>query len=188
MNDKEKQLWDRYKKNGDTTELVEFYYDLMIRCSQKVCNNYKNYRAEELMSYAYEGLMDAIRQYDETKGVPFKNFAGMKIWSDCMNGVAGETKSWRKQMTISLELPVEDGMTLEDLLPCIENSLNDVDFKDELGNITKGLSEKDKKIFAMRLASMTIKEIAKKLKVGEKVLDNRWNRIRKKIRTNMERE
>jgi RNA polymerase sigma factor (sigma-70 family) len=175
MDAKEKKLWDRYKKSLDKTELVEFYFNLIERVSNSVCQKYSNAVAEDYVSFGWEGLEDAIDRFDESYGVPFKTFAGKCIMWDITNAIKKELKMYYadKIVFIPLDLSIEDDMTVGDLIPSRENNEDMVDFADFFSSCIKDMSIKHQKIAINKfLKRMTAEQIAENMGINIKGVES----------------
>lgn len=76
-------LWKNYKESGDRQardQLVKRYLPYVKKLSKYVCSRLPdNIRFDEVQSYAYNGLLDAIERYDFNRNDSFEAYAGIRI-------------------------------------------------------------------------------------------------------------
>lgn len=79
----EDSLWQKYKETKSIevrNEIAEKYMVLVrIVCGRLASVLPSHVDAEDLLSSGYFGLMDAIERYDESRGVKFETYAGVRI-------------------------------------------------------------------------------------------------------------
>jgi RNA polymerase sigma factor for flagellar operon FliA len=78
-----KELWKRYKDNGDTTAkeaLIISYVTLVKNIAGRLYNSYNAHvEYDDLVGYGIIGLLDAIEKYDYKLGNKFETYANIRI-------------------------------------------------------------------------------------------------------------
>lgn len=92
MDEQEKQLWDRYsstRSTDDRNQLVELYMwlaeKLAGKFSLRVLGTGLTY--EDLLSSAYEGLIQAVEKFDLNRNVAFGTYAPFRITNQIKDGL-----------------------------------------------------------------------------------------------------
>ncbi|MBT9281433.1 MAG: FliA/WhiG family RNA polymerase sigma factor [Hydrogenibacillus schlegelii] len=99
------ELWRRYKETGSRTlenALVERYAYLVERAVRTLAGRFGGRaEADEMRSYGYLGLLDAVRKFDPERGLKFVTYAFWRIRGAIYDGLrAGDalTRSARDQL------------------------------------------------------------------------------------------
>ena len=84
-------IWKNYKANksqDDKNQLISYYFHIVNQLSTKAAakTDYK-LQPEELMSYGYQGLVDAIEKYDLTMNIKFQTYASRRISGSILDGM-----------------------------------------------------------------------------------------------------
>ncbi|MDQ6601042.1 RNA polymerase sporulation sigma factor SigH [Bacillus salipaludis] len=147
---------------------------------------------EDIVQEGMIGLYKAIRDYQKGKMSSFLSFAEMCIKRQMITAVKQATRQKHKPLNsyVSLDKPVykEDGsVTFMDLIPGTSNSdpmslvLNkekDCEFKLQL---TKLLSELERKVLSLYLDGQSYVEMSEELNTQVKSVDNALQRVKRKI-------
>ena len=134
-----RQLWIKYKKNGDVrlrNYLIEHYSQLVNRVVNRIASRYSNYiDIDDLISYGIFGLIDAIEKFDIEKGIKFESYASFRIRGAIIDQIreqdwiprslrnkAKEVEKTMEKLEMKLGRQVEDdelanhmGISVEDL-------------------------------------------------------------------------
>ncbi len=147
---------------------------------------------EDLIQEGMIGLYKAIKYYSNDKNASFSTFASLCIKRQIQNAIkhAGS----KKNMMLSSALPLaevlnidEDGDTgiglilpSKDLTPDAE-MISQENMKEIKEQIEKNLSALELKILSQYLAGKNYTEIAEKLEINKKSVDNALSRIKSKL-------
>jgi RNA polymerase sigma factor for flagellar operon FliA len=87
----ENKLWDKYTKNNDQAIRNYFvlkYAPLVKYVARKVIRGIpQNIEFDDLVSYGYFGLFDAITKFDSGRRIKFKTYAAIRIRGAMLDGV-----------------------------------------------------------------------------------------------------
>lgn len=93
----ERKLWEEFEKVRFLPEeskpfiearnnLVVFYYDILEAISKKLSKKLK-LSPGEILSYGYDGLVDAIKSFDKSRDVKFKTWANYRIRGSVIDNI-----------------------------------------------------------------------------------------------------
>lgn len=82
----------------EADQKVMKYLPLVERAARNVTVKSHEYEMEDLVSIGFVGLMDAIEKFDKTKGVPFENYAYIRIKGSIIDEVRKNGKVPRSQI------------------------------------------------------------------------------------------
>ncbi len=144
---------------------------------------------DDIIQEGMIGLYRAIMNYSKEKNDSFSAFASMCIKRRVLSVMnsANRKKNIPLNTSVSLNKPVnEEGKTLGEI---IEDSTNDPEkiyissekIKSDSQNIIDALSKMEKSILVEYLQERSYDEIAQKLGISRKSVDNAMQRIRLKI-------
>jgi RNA polymerase sporulation-specific sigma factor len=155
--------------------IIERYYPVIFYYAKKYCPE-KCY--EDAISSATLALYSALKDFDSSKA-SFKTFASLCI----KRGVLGVLKSHNSQKNIPDELL----SSIDDLDIIDSNSPEKIffdreDYKALADTIKLELSALEYDVIQHYLAGEKYSDIAKKLEISEKSVENALSRIRKKLK------
>lgn len=162
-------------KNKYTALLITKYMALIKTRAKYFKNDYVEY--EDLVSEGFLGLLNAIRSYDSAKA-SFATFA-----STCINNKmrSAITRGFDPHLKMSLE----DSL-IEDIS---DNSLNTEDLiilkeqnNEMLKQVDELLSPREKEVFYLYLSAYSYNQIAERLDISVKSVDNAITRAKAKLR------
>lgn len=172
----------------DDDAFVELYKEY-TRMIHSIVNSYSleygDYRIskDDLLQEAYIGLYDACIAFNKNKETKFSTFAYMVIKRRML-------RFYRKYMGSYVnEVYSIDNVELLDHYKEIENAnVNEnpvhYHYQNEIEELVKKpnkrISDEDRQILLMRINNYSYNEIAKKLKVNRKRIDNRLTRLKKR--------
>ena len=180
--------------NMTDEELVKLYKDGDEAAFEQLCERFKKLivsfsryygflcgDTEDLIQEGFLGLMNAARRYDGTKenASSFGTFAYLCIRSKMRNAAVGGINNAQLAKN---ELSIE-GIDIEDETVSPEEKLiEDETLKEKKEKILSRLSEFEKNVFELFLRGDNYVEIAEKLSVSPKSVDNALYRIKEKSR------
>lgn len=137
---------------------------------------------DDIVQEGMIGLYKAINSYDESKNVNFLNFAKLCITRQIQSAIK---KNNRLKNEFFKDLINEDDVVLNNML-CDELNPEDKIISMEncfyiKNEIKQKLSKFEKLILREYLLGKTYEDIAKKLEITKKSVDNGLNRIRNKL-------
>lgn len=121
---------------------------------------------EDLLQYAYLGILDAIRSYDETKGSNFTTYA----WTCVQNRINREAFRTRKvnsyyrlgDFSLDACIEDEDDTTFSYLIGEEDIELANTEFKEIQVKLFNRLSEEDRQMLIQyNIEGLTLRDIAK---------------------------
>lgn len=170
----EKKLIEQNRSDSEkVAEMISSHLKIVFAIAKKY-SAYADY--EELVSDGMDGLMSAVKSYDEEKG-EFSAFAAVCIENRLKNTVRRSINR-AKRLVREEELDAVADMkpTPEEEVIQRENSI------DMIRAIEKELSEFEYKCIKGVVMGLSYDELAKKLGVDKKSVDNALVRARKKLR------
>lgn len=166
--------------NAVATLLVSRYSKLIFIKSEIYANCYTD--SDDLSQEGLVGLLHAISSYDPDKGAKFSTFAEICIENRMKSLLAKGSKA---------AAPVENVYELTEWQDSIADEtpesiyLYKEYFSELLNSIHFVLSPAEYKVFNLCIQGLSYKDVAKKLGITEKSVDNAMQRARKKIRALM---
>ncbi len=184
-------------QNGDNNALekVLIMYRGFVRY---VCQKYylKDGDQQDLIQEATIGLLEAIKAYDSSTKVKFRNFAFICIKRELDSMVSRSNRKKRQVLNnaIPIYAYVEDENDrygteyysgenlLKDERDTPEDSIIAQEGLEELvGFLQKELTALEQKVLCLRIEGLSYKEITDVLSIQSKAVDNAIQRIRRKV-------
>lgn len=161
--------------SGKTAELISRYMKTVFSCAKRY-SDAADY--EELVSDGMEGLLAAVRNYDEEKG-EFATFAAVCI----ENRLRNTAKRARKRTSLLAGADPEQLENIADPAPTPEEIvMAREDSREVLSRIKAELTPLETRCIQGAAMGMSYDEIAKLLDVDKKSVDNALSRARSKLR------
>lgn len=197
MNLSDEELIIRYKSgDGDAIGVLFDRYKGIIL--HKVSALYlAGGEKEDLIQEGMIGLFNAVRDYQPGKGAMFETFASMCINRNILTAItkANRKKNMPLNESLSLDAPVaDDGDGSEEVLRLMDMVEADSKTDPEKAYIDKErflaiseaatdvLSKLEKQVYSLVVKGLTNSQIAKIIGRSEKSVDNARQRIKEKIR------
>lgn len=137
---------------------------------------------EDLVQEGYIGLMNAVKNYENSFGTSFSTFAYMCIDRNILSAVRKSIS--KKQIPASALVFIEDDNDFQD--KSAENPESVVISKENIERlkqrITEKLSNTEQKVLELYLMGYSYEKIADKLSCSKKSVDNAIQRLRKKLK------
>lgn len=166
-------LLDNRSDSGKIAELISRYMKTVFACARKYAQ-FADY--EELVSDGMQGLLAAVSSYDGEKG-EFSAFASVCINNRLRNTVK---KSANRRKNLAAE---EEMRELPDKKPTPEEAVIERENSEDMQKSLKAeLSELELHCIKCAAMGMSYAEIAKRLGVEKKSVDNALSRARAKVR------
>lgn len=188
--------YDEYIKKVKQGDDLAFNYILEnhSRIIYKVINNHNlevgdyKHDAENLYQEGCIALYNCIFTYEANKGMSFTSYAYMVIRSRINTVIRDNTRKYENEHYSIDNYPnVDYHLSMTNL--CVsENPITyhkEKEFKNQLHNFINKLSIEDKQIVEMRSDNYSYKDIAKRLCINTKRVDNRLRMLRKKLKNNI---
>lgn len=156
--------------------LISRYLKLVLKRANFFSDNY--YDVEDLTQEGILALYKAIESFDPSKGAKFSSFADACV----SNRIKTVAAAFAKNKEHRCDISSDDGdIAVSDASPekiCLERE-NSRSINREIVSL---LAPTEIKVFELYLDGMSYKEIASKLEISEKSVDNAVFRIRKKLK------
>ena len=175
----------RLAKSGDQQALgyliSQYGSFIRMRASQFDINGFDK---EDLAQEGTIGLINAIRSFDAQKGASFHTYAFHCISTKIISAV--RTALRKKQQPLNGYISLDDASAAGRAAFCSVVDPEDMVLNREAMNavnyiISNSLSLVERKILALYLAGCSYSEIAGKLHLGEKYIDNSLQKVKKKL-------
>lgn len=181
MSDNELLSVVRQNKNGKdgrdaVSVLISRYLNLVLKRAHTFSGDYSD--VEDLTQEGLLALYKAIDSFDLERGTKFSSFADACVSNRIKTVAAGIAK-----INDSRCPPISDDseIAVSDISP--ENICLEKEYEKSINKtILSALSPKEVEVFELYLDGMSYKEIAEKLNVPEKSVDNALFLIRKKLK------
>ncbi|MBR5519235.1 MAG: sigma-70 family RNA polymerase sigma factor [Clostridia bacterium] len=177
-------------QNGNTfaeEELVNRYTPTVYSFTR---NCYRDgWERSDFVQEGMFGLIQAIREFDDQKQVPFSAYAALCIRSELLSALRKALSSKHVPLTGYISLsPSESGMGIHELLSedteqMFDRILTSDEIDSLLAALQKTLSPLEKKVLSAYLKGFGIGEIACALRRSDKSAENALTRIRRKAST-----
>jgi len=172
-------------KSGNSDAFVELTVRFMtlirVKASPFRCTMLE---ADDLCQEGLLGLLSAARNYDIKGKAEFRTYAGI-----CINNriiMAYRAALSHKNLPLNNSVSLSDGCSQIDISDCTTDPetmlLNSESFKTIKQKIQKLLSKLEQQVLMLYLGGCSYQEIAAKLSVTPKVVDNALQRVRLKLR------
>lgn len=140
------------------------------------------FEADDLFQEGMLGLLNAVRRFDQNKGIRFKAFAEVCV----VNKIISALKSTARQRHIPSSLVVPMNPDVEDVLPERDDDPEDIIIRQEGANeliarIAERLTTFELAVFEAYLVGYPYSEIAKKVYSNCKAIDNALQRAKRKL-------
>ena len=170
------------------SELLLNKYKYLVK---HICNKFfiAGSTKDDIIQEGMIGLYRAIMNFKSEKNDSFSAFASMCIKRRVLSVMnsANRKKNMPLNSSVSLSIPVnEEGKTLGETIEDFSADPEKIfmvseKIQNDSKNIVEALSEKEKSILAEFLQNKSYEEIAKKLNISKKSVDNAMQRIRLKV-------
>ena len=168
--------------NSDNFNIILANYRMMI---YKIINNYSlrygDYiiSEEDLFQEASVGLYDACLKYDSSKNVKFSTFAYIVIKRRIQRVYKMYRETYGNE-NISLDnVDAYEYINYSSYINEINYHYGSRELIDNIKEYYEKLNKIDRKIIDLRIQKYSYKEIAERLNISRKVVDNKIYRIRK---------
>lgn len=139
--------------------------------------NSSYFDSEDFIQEGMFGFLNAVRTFNCEKGVPFKAYASVCMRNSMNSAAGGLTK----------DLPVENDIEALMSVGADEDPLNRIIDSEQLGEVLRqcevSLSELEKTVVFLKAGGLSYDEIAERLGMDAKAVDNAVQRARKKLKS-----
>lgn len=162
-------------KNKYTTLLISKYIPLIK--ARAHCFKNRSIETEDLISEGFLGLLSAIRSYNPEKG-SFSAFASVCISNKMKSAVAKSSDGLVKMSADELSIEeISDGNPNTEDLIILKEQNNEM-----LKKVETLLSEREREVFYLYLSAYSYSQIAERLNISVKAVDNAITRAKAKLR------
>ncbi len=168
--------------NGDDEAMAHLIYAVTPIARAKA-SGFANARIsnEDLVQEGMLGFLDAVKNFDLSKGVPFKAFAETCINNRIISAVRMNFNSKNAALSNAVSFEAESVEFAADSDPAdIISDKFETEYLSEL--LSSGLSDFERKVIDLRLLGKSYSQIANELHRSEKAIDNALQRIKSKMR------
>ncbi|MDR2531438.1 MAG: sigma-70 family RNA polymerase sigma factor [Oscillospiraceae bacterium] len=169
---------DESRKDMVMSELITRYVGIIVMKANKMARGFSLFNrqdAEDFISEGFLALLNAIRTYEEEKGA-FAAYANVCI-DNRMKNALGKA---RRTLVLSEEF---DPALIKEQSPGAEEVVIEKESQEEiLKKIGRILSQREFKVFEMYLDSFSYRQIAARLNISIKSVDNSLSRARAKLK------
>lgn len=152
---------------------------------------------EDVVQEGMIGIYKAIRDYDESLGVPFRGFAEICVTRQVISAVKAATRLKHTPLSqaVSLDKPVgadEEGSTLRDLLPAANSAdpasaaVSADQIRALQRHFDEALSDLEQQVLRHHIEGKSYDEIAAMLQRHAKSVDNALQRIKRKLQGHLD--
>ena len=174
------------EKQGDSAEHKKYAAMLIARYIPLIKARAAYFKSssverDDLISEGFLGLLGAIRSYDAEKGT-FAAFASTCISNKMKTAVSKNGGNYPERVSMD-EAKLEE---IGDESPSAEELLIQKEQYDEIEKMTESLlSKREKDVFMLYLSAYSYAQIAEKLGISAKAVDNALSRAKAKLRSAM---
>ena len=164
--------------NGKTTELISRYMKMVLAAARRFSESYSRADYEDFVSDGMDGLLAAIRGYDESKG-EFGAYASVCV----ANRLRNTAKRAQRHSSTLCDADFNDLLDIADPAPTPEEAVIAKESDEAvLRKISTELSELEQKCISAAALGLSYTEIAREIGVDVKTVDNALSRARSKLR------
>lgn len=151
-------------KNGDKNAMTALITQYEGLCRKAAGQSHLAPLGEDALSAARESFLQAVKEFDVTRGVPFPGFAKAKVYGDLRTLFKKSRRQWQRE--VLPEAP-EKG-NIFDAVPDERNEMINFESDDAFRKLLAPLPEKPRKLLTMLYANgLTQKEAAAKLGMSQ---------------------
>jgi RNA polymerase sigma factor (sigma-70 family) len=166
---------DESRKDVVMSELITRYVNIIVIKANKMTSLLTKQDAEDFISEGFLALLNAIRTFEESKGT-FAAYANICI-DNRMKNALGKA---RRTLIFSEEF---DPALIKEQSPGADEIIIEKENREEiLKKISRILSDREYKVFEMYLNSLSYRQIAARLNISIKSVDNSLSRARSKLK------
>lgn len=160
------------------SELISRHIGTVRRIAHLYSSNLSD--CDDFVSEGIVGLLNAVRTFDSSKGASFSTYAYACVNNRILTALKKSSRIIKCEENIDdLSLSLGDGASPENII---------ID-REELGEvfswIENGLSKTEKSVFEEYLSGSSYQEIADRLGMSLKSVDNALLRVRRKLRSKL---
>ena len=159
------QLYIEAAKRGDreaAATLLSMYEGL---CRKAAGQAHLAPLGEDALSAAHESFLCALRDYDESRGVPFPGFVKAKVYGDLRTLFKKSRRQWQREV---FPAETEDGENPLDAVPDDHDEPSRIESDDAFRAMIAPLGEKPRQLLTMLYKEgLTQKEAAARLGVSQ---------------------
>ncbi|HEY4537993.1 MAG TPA: sigma-70 family RNA polymerase sigma factor [Erysipelothrix sp.] len=184
----------RQKDEYALEAMIEKYDRLIWKRALTFYNTYRpcSIEIEDLYQEGKYGLYESFYKYDESLGVGLAHFVDICVSSrmtSCLRRCNGKAyKLLDYAQSLDMNVSEETSLKLYDVIGCDDPKIDPqfmtlyYEAEDILDELLKHLKHQDKKVYELLREGYSYKEIAEKLNITNKKVDNILQKIRKKIK------
>lgn len=164
------------KDEAAYSELISRHIGTVRRLAHLYSSNPSD--CDDLVSEGIVGLLNAVRTFDGSKGASFSTYAYACVNNRILNALKKSSRIINCEENID-NLNLEGSATPESIV------INREELGEVFSLIEKGLSKTEKSVFEEYLSGSSYQEIAARLGLSLKSVDNALMRVRRKLRSKL---
>lgn len=164
--------------NAKTTELISRYTKMVLALARTFSERYSRADYDDFVSEGMNGLLAAIRGYDESRG-EFGAYASVCV----TNRLHNTARKIRRHNLNLHDVDINEIAEIADPAPTPEETvLARESYETALHKVASGLSELERKCIIAAAMGLSYLEIANEFNVDVKTVDNALSRARAKLK------
>lgn len=173
-------------RTGDEGAFSRLFVQMLPLLKNRALRYASEYDGEtdDLMQEGAIGLFRAVKRYQSESGTPFAAFAAVCVENSIRSAVRRSNREKRRvpEGSVSIgEIPEQ----MADQTPAVNPEkavIAESGMAETMRAVSEQLTDLEKKVFSEYAEGCSYQEIARKLKISSKAVDNSLQRIRKKLR------
>lgn len=138
---------------------------------------------DDLIQEGMIGLFKAVRDFDGSKNILFRTFAGVCIDRQLVSAVRKASSSKNRPLNESVPIPEVDYARTPEMVTSVEEIVfGKINARENLEKLRATLSEQENRVLTHMLKGENYREIAEAAGMGEKAADNAIQRIKRKAK------
>ncbi len=155
--------------------LIIRYYPIAVCKARKMAHDGSD--ADDILQEGVLGLLDAVKSFDKDNGAAFRTYANICMRNRMLNAVSAAAR--KSEALEDIEEQQDSESSPESIVVQREHE------KLLFENISHMLSVNEWSVLQLYLNALPYSEIAKRLGVSVKSVDNAMQRVRKKLKKNL---
>lgn len=174
----DEELVRQAKSDAAFSELVSRYKNIAEIKARKLGTGKSEAEVNDLTDEGVIAVFYAVRTFDENRGVRFATYADTCITNRIISALEKQNRIRTKESDDALSC--ENGIDIENPESIV---IERERFDEVMKRVSKELSGMELSVLELYLQTESYKEIAEKLNITEKSVDNAMQRVRKKLKS-----
>lgn len=157
--------------------LIIRYYPIAVCKARSMAHDGSD--ADDILQEGVMGLLDAVKSFDKDNGAAFRTYANICMRNRMLNAVSAAARKSSVEALEDIDEQEDSESSPESIVVQREHE------KLLFENISHMLSSNEWSVLQLYLNSLSYSDIAKKLGVSVKSVDNAMQRVRKKLKKSL---